>query len=358
MKNPRRTAFSPGKCWSNGGAGRKEGGAGVDRGQARRRDRPCSSRTRYSGQRDAHRARHLSAVWSTHSIGTKREIGCRGPVAPGGRKRRQIGERDKLCIQGYGRRLAILPIARSSSAWLCCGLRRGAAASEGIGACKIRTRPLDAGPPAKRSRTYRRNRPGETVRPGTPPCKSRAPALSPAKLGSPYTTYGREPAAQTGQRTAPGGRASCDRRLPAMAAPRSPRRSRAFCASKASRLSSAAARPISTVDGGGVSIAPAGSGKQHIKIVARPRRRRRRNRHRRPGKRCSERLLPRAWGDVAYVVALAAGEGLVQVLARAGPPATPAAATGPEAVPSAEKAAAAKNPEAAAPSKTAKTKRR
>jgi len=43
------------------------------------------------------------------------------------------------------------------------------------------------------------------------------------------------------------------------------------------------------------------------------------------------------------------------VLARAGPPATPAAATGPEAVPSDEKAAA-KSPEAAAPSKTGKTK--
>ena len=107
---------------------------------------------------------------------------------------------------------------------------------------------------------------------------------------------------------------------------------------------------------GEVSIAPAGSGKQHIKIVWRVRS----ASGAEIGTVGQENDVPSGslsgpWGDVAYIVALAAGEGLVQVLARAGPPATPAAATGPEAVPSDEKAAA-QNPEAAAPSKTGKTK--
>ena len=111
-----------------------------------------------------------------------------------------------------------------------------------------------------------------------------------------------------------------------------------------------------TIDGE-VSIAPAGSGKQHVKIMWRVRN----ASGAEIGTVGQENDVPSGslsgpWGDVAYIVALAAGEGLVQVLARAGPPATPAAATGPEAVPSAEKAAAAKNPEAAAPSKTGKTK--
>jgi hypothetical protein len=115
-----------------------------------------------------------------------------------------------------------------------------------------------------------------------------------------------------------------------------------------------------TIDGE-VSIAPAGSGKQHVKIVWRVRN----ASGAELGTVGQENDVPSGslndrWGDVAYVVALAAGEGLVQVLARAGPPATgvgatPAAATGPEAVPSAEQAAA-KNPEAAAPAKTGKIK--
>jgi hypothetical protein len=109
---------------------------------------------------------------------------------------------------------------------------------------------------------------------------------------------------------------------------------------------------------GEVSIAPAGSGKQHVKIMWRV--------HGASGAEIGtvgqENDVPSGslsgpWGDVAYIVALAAGEGLVQVLARAGPPTAAAAGTGPEATPSAEKTAAAKNPEAAAPAaKTGKTK--
>ena len=196
--------------------------------------------------------------------------------------------------------------------------------------------------------------PGETARPGTPPCKSRAPGPRLGEAGSPDTACGREPAAQTGQRAAPGGRAPRDRRS---------RRWRHLA--RRAITSFLRQQDLTIVEPGGkadfyidgeVSIAPAGSGKQHIKIVWRVR-----------GASGAEigtvgqendvpsGSLSGPWGDVAYIVALAAGEGLVQVLARAGPPATPAAATGPEAAPSAEKAAA-KSPEAAAPSKTGKTK--
>ena len=77
-----------------------------------------------------------------------------------------------------------------------------------------------------------------------------------------------------------------------------------------------------TIDGE-VSVAPAGSGKQHVKIVW----------HVRDasgaelGTVGQENDVPRgllsgSWGDVAYVVAAAAGDGLLQVLARAAPPAT------------------------------------
>jgi hypothetical protein len=93
---------------------------------------------------------------------------------------------------------------------------------------------------------------------------------------------------------------------------------------------------------GEVTITPIGSDRQHVKIVWRvsdasgaelgtvgqendvPR-----------------GLLSRQWGDVAYVVAAAAGDGLMQVLASAPPPASPAAGSG--------AAAAAPEPSKAAP---------
>ena len=79
---------------------------------------------------------------------------------------------------------------------------------------------------------------------------------------------------------------------------------------------------------GEVSLAPSGPDKQHVKIVWRV--------HNASGAELGtvgqENDVPRgllsgSWGDVAYAVAIAAGDGLLQVLARAAPPATPAAGT-------------------------------
>ena len=101
-------------------------------------------------------------------------------------------------------------------------------------------------------------------------------------------------------------------------------------------MSSAGGKADFYIDGE-VSIAPAGSGKQHVKIVWRVRS----ASGAEIGTVGQENDVPSGslsgpWGDVAYIVALAAGEGLVQVLARAGRPRPRRAATGPEAVPSAE----------------------
>ena len=89
-----------------------------------------------------------------------------------------------------------------------------------------------------------------------------------------------------------------------------------------------AARLICTIDGE-VSLAPVGPDKQHVKIVWRV--------HNASGAELGtvgqENDVPRgllsgAWGDIAYVVATAAGDGLLQVFARAAPPARPAAGPG------------------------------
>ena len=141
-----------------------------------------------------------------------------------------------------------------------------------------------------------------------------------------------------------------------MAAPRSPSAVTSFLRQQDLTIVEPGGKADFYIDGE-VSIAPAGSGKQHIKIVWRVRS----ASGAEIGTVGQENDVPSGslsgpWGDVAYIVALAAGEGLVQVLARAGPPATPAAATGPEAVPSDRKSRRRRIPEAAAPSKTGKTK--
>jgi hypothetical protein len=95
-----------------------------------------------------------------------------------------------------------------------------------------------------------------------------------------------------------------------------------------------------TIDGE-VSLAPAGPDQQHVKIVWRV--------HNASGAELGtvgqENDVPRgllsgSWGDVAYAVAAAAGDGLLQVLARAAPPANPDAASA---------AAAAREPPKAGP---------
>jgi hypothetical protein len=73
---------------------------------------------------------------------------------------------------------------------------------------------------------------------------------------------------------------------------------------------------------GEVAIAPAGSDKQHVKIVWRVRDAHGAER----GTVGQENDVPRgllngSWGDVAYAVAVAAGDGLSQVFARTAPPA-------------------------------------
>jgi hypothetical protein len=88
-------------------------------------------------------------------------------------------------------------------------------------------------------------------------------------------------------------------------------------------------KPDLLIDGD-VSLAPKGPETQHVKIVWRVRD---------PsgaelGTVGQENDVPRSqlsgsWGDVAYVVAAAAGEGLVEVFARAAAPAHAAAGTGP-----------------------------
>jgi hypothetical protein len=83
-----------------------------------------------------------------------------------------------------------------------------------------------------------------------------------------------------------------------------------------------------TIDGE-VSIASSGPNKQHVKIVWHVRN----ASGAEIGNVGQENDVPRgllsgSWGDVAYVVAAAAGDGLLQVLARAAPPANPADGTG------------------------------
>jgi hypothetical protein len=82
-----------------------------------------------------------------------------------------------------------------------------------------------------------------------------------------------------------------------------------------------------TIDGE-VSLAPAGPDQQHVKIVWRVRN----ASGAELGTVGQENDVPRGmlsgpWGDVAYAVAAAAGDGLLQVLARAALPANPAAGT-------------------------------
>jgi hypothetical protein len=79
---------------------------------------------------------------------------------------------------------------------------------------------------------------------------------------------------------------------------------------------------------GDVSIAPVGADKQHVKIVWRVRA----ANGAELGTVGQENDVPRgtlsgSWGDVAYVVAVAASEGLLQVFARVTPPVHPAAGT-------------------------------
>jgi hypothetical protein len=76
-----------------------------------------------------------------------------------------------------------------------------------------------------------------------------------------------------------------------------------------------------TIDGE-VSVVPIGPDKQHVKIVWHVRN----ASGAELGNVGQENDIPRgqlsgAWGDIAYVVALAAGDGIMQVLARAAPPA-------------------------------------
>jgi hypothetical protein len=112
-----------------------------------------------------------------------------------------------------------------------------------------------------------------------------------------------------------------------------------------------------TIDGK-VSIASIGPDKQHVKIVWHVRN----ASGAELGNVGQENDVPRGqlsgrWGDIAYIVALAAGDGIMQVLARAAPPAAPAAGhngppkTGPERPPD----GGASPPDAAA-AKAAKTK--
>ena len=69
-----------------------------------------------------------------------------------------------------------------------------------------------------------------------------------------------------------------------------------------------------------VTIDKPEAGKQHVKIVWRVRRQgRQRDRHRRPGKRRPGRSPRRSWGDVAYTVAVAAQDGIMQLIARGAP---------------------------------------
>ena len=107
-----------------------------------------------------------------------------------------------------------------------------------------------------------------------------------------------------------------------MAAPRSPRAVTSFLRQQDLTIVEPGGKADFYIDGE-VSIAPAGPGKQHVKIVWRVRN----ASGAEIGTVGQENDVPRGplsgpWGDVAYVVALAAGEGLVQVLARAAPPAT------------------------------------
>jgi hypothetical protein len=117
-----------------------------------------------------------------------------------------------------------------------------------------------------------------------------------------------------------------------------------------------------TIDGE-VSIAPAASGKQHVKIMWRVRA----AGGAELGTVGQENDVPRyllngSWGDVAYAVAVAAGDGLLQVLARAAPPvktdAAPQAAAAREAPKSGPEQPAGGKPSqpAAAAVKAAKTK--
>jgi hypothetical protein len=80
-----------------------------------------------------------------------------------------------------------------------------------------------------------------------------------------------------------------------------------------------------TLDGE-VAIVPIGPDKQHVKIVWHVRN----ASGAELGNVGQENDVPRgqlsgAWGEIAYVVALAAGDGIMQVLARAAPPAAPVA---------------------------------
>jgi hypothetical protein len=84
-----------------------------------------------------------------------------------------------------------------------------------------------------------------------------------------------------------------------------------------------------------VSIAPIAPDKQHVKIVWRVRN----ASGAELGTVGQENDIPRGllsgrWGDVAYVVAAAAGDGLLQVLARAAPSATAATHEPPNELPS------------------------
>ena len=110
-----------------------------------------------------------------------------------------------------------------------------------------------------------------------------------------------------------------------------------------------------TIDGE-VSVTPIGPDKQHVKIVWRVRNA--------SGAELGtvgqendipRGLLRRPWGDVAYVVAVAAGDGLLQVLARAAPSATAAAHEPPNADPGQPPSSGPSQPAASAV-KAAKTK--
>ena len=76
---------------------------------------------------------------------------------------------------------------------------------------------------------------------------------------------------------------------------------------------------------GEVSIVPVGPDRQHVKIVWHVRN----ASGAELGNVGQENDVPRgqlsgSWGEIAYVVALAAGDGIMQVLARAAPPSNPA----------------------------------
>ena len=146
---------------------------------------------RYSGQRKDHRPRQLSAVWPAHSIGARRQIGCRGPVAAGGCKRtpnRRARGRDR----GYGRRLAISGWRDDRARGRAERRRRGAAACQGIRPPAKFAALSDAGLQPGGAGRAAGVVPGETARPGTPPCKSRAPGPRLGEAGSPDATCGRD----------------------------------------------------------------------------------------------------------------------------------------------------------------------